>query len=118
MSACRRTAMPFQSVSSTAGAVVTFTPDAALANGTAYTLNVNGVVGTNGATLASAYTASFTTEALQLAAVAGPDRDISFGEDVTLDGSSSAGTSSACWISPSGGRACSRASVSSVCSRS
>jgi Bacterial Ig-like domain/K319L-like, PKD domain len=76
---------------SVSGASATFSPDTALAAGTAYVITVDGVRDTAGNAMASPFTSSFTTTAPPLASRAGPDQDVAFGANVQLDGSGSIG---------------------------
>ncbi len=76
---------------SVSGSVVTFTPDASLPYGSSQSLSIDGVTAVDGGTMAAPFSSSFTTETLQLAAVAGDDRDASFDDTITLDGSASVG---------------------------
>ncbi len=74
------------------GSTVTFTPDAAFAEGTSYTVTVNGVTDTDGVGLEGSFTSSFTTVSAPAMADAGVDMTITAGEEASFDGSGSTGT--------------------------
>jgi len=69
------------------GTTATFTPDASLAEATAYTVTVTTAVqDVAGNALAANFTSTFTTKANGLpTASAGPDQDVSLGETLTLE---------------------------------
>lgn len=80
---------------SASGAAGTFTPSAPFALGATYDVNVSGVRDMNGALMDGAFTSSFTVASappVAPSAVAGTDRQVSFGAQITLDGSASTGT--------------------------
>ena len=88
---------------SVSGSTVTFTPTSDLDEGTSYTVTVNGVTDGDGVGLASAFTSSFTTVSFPVAADAGADFDVSFGDEVTLEPQGSTGTgATATWTQISG----------------
>ncbi|HUV29608.1 MAG TPA: Ig-like domain-containing protein [Acidobacteriota bacterium] len=71
------------------GNEATFTPDALLEPGTAYTVTITtDVTDTAGHAMVSEFTSTFETTALPLAD-AGPDQDVTLGAQVILDGSGS-----------------------------
>ena len=74
------------------GSTVTFTPAGPLAEDTDYDVLVDGVTDAEGVGLESAFASSFTTVVRPVMADAGADFDVSMGDEVTLDASSSTGT--------------------------
>lgn len=76
-----------------AGSLVTFDPNEDLAPGTSFQISASGVLGTGGEQMSAPFSSSFTTRAVTVAANAGVSAgEVSFGDDVTLDTSGSAGT--------------------------
>ena len=74
------------------GSTVTFTPDDAFAEGTSYTVTVNGVTDADGVGLDASFNSSFTTVSSPAMADAGVDMSITAGEEASFDGSGSSGT--------------------------
>ena len=77
---------------SVTGAVATFTPSAPFPEGSTQNVTVTGVRDMGGRAMGAAFSSSFGIVAQALSANAGPDRDASFGQSVTLDGSASTGS--------------------------